>query len=39
LRWKRGDFLIVRIKMSIDARSMDEKVMVIANKKHSKGWN
>ena len=32
MRWKRGDFLIVRIKMSIKARSMDDKVMVIANK-------
>jgi hypothetical protein len=32
LRWKRGDFLRVGIKMNIKARSMDDKVRVIANK-------
>jgi hypothetical protein len=32
LRWTRGDFFRVGIKMSIKARSMDDKVMVIANK-------
>jgi hypothetical protein len=38
LRWKRGDFLKkVGIKMSIKARLMDDKVMVIANKNTAKG--
>jgi hypothetical protein len=32
LRWKKGDFSRVGIKMSIKARSMDDKVRVIANK-------
>jgi hypothetical protein len=32
LRWKRGDFEGVGINMSIKARSMDDKVRVIANK-------
>jgi hypothetical protein len=33
LRWKRGEFFLrVGIKMSIKARSMDDKVMVLANK-------
>jgi hypothetical protein len=36
LRWKRGDFKEVGIKMSIKARSMDDKVRVIANKNTSR---
>jgi hypothetical protein len=32
LRWKRGDFWRAGIKISIKARSMDDQVMVIANK-------
>jgi hypothetical protein len=36
LRWKRGDFLRVGIKMSIKAKSMDDKVMVLANKNTTK---
>ena len=32
MRWKRGDFFRVGIKMSIKVRSIDDKVMVIANK-------
>ena len=37
MRWKRGDFFKkVGIKMSIKARLMDDKVMVIANKNTSK---
>jgi hypothetical protein len=39
LRWKRGDFLRARIKISVKARPMDDKVMAIANKTHNKGWN
>jgi hypothetical protein len=40
LRWKRGDFFKrSRIKISVKARPMDDKVMVIANKTHNKGWN
>jgi hypothetical protein len=36
LRWKRGDFLRVGIKMSTKARSMDDKVMVLAKKNTTK---
>jgi hypothetical protein len=37
LRWKRGDFFKRSgIKMSVKARSMDDKVMVIANKNTAK---
>jgi hypothetical protein len=33
LRWKRGDFFLrTSIKISMKVRSMDGKVMVIANK-------
>jgi hypothetical protein len=32
LRWKRGDFFRVGIKMSIKARLMDDKVRVIGKK-------
>jgi hypothetical protein len=39
LRWKRGDILRARIKVSVKARPMDDKVMMIANKTHIKGWN
>jgi hypothetical protein len=36
LRWKRGDLWRAGIKMSVKARSMDDKVMVIANKDTTK---
>jgi alcohol dehydrogenase YqhD (iron-dependent ADH family) len=37
LRWKREDFFKrVGIKMTIKERSMDDKVMVIANKNTTK---
>jgi hypothetical protein len=37
LRWKRGEiFFIVGIKISIKARSMDDKVMVTTNKNTAK---
>ena len=37
MRWKRGEiFFRVGIKISIKARSMDDKVMVITNKNTAK---
>jgi hypothetical protein len=36
---ERRFFLRAGIKISIKARLMDDKVMVIANKTHNKGWN
>jgi hypothetical protein len=36
LRWKRGDFFRVGIKLSVQERLMDDKVMVIKNKNTAK---
>jgi hypothetical protein len=36
---ERRFFLRAGIKISFKARPMDDKVMVIANKTHNKGWN
>jgi hypothetical protein len=35
---ERRFFLRARIKISVKARPMDDKVMVIAKKTHNKGW-
>jgi hypothetical protein len=36
---ERRFFLRARIEISVKARPIDDKVMVIANKTHNKGWN